>query len=724
MLKAQWEKNAPKPVKKWYNDLDSCSQNAVLIGSATALVLSSVALIYKLSRKKATIEEYKENKPGELVQYEAGQHWITGSGEERKVKFSESGSASMTPMTVTQLFSEAVKKYPNHPALKVERNGCWQSLTYQQYYDEVMRCARAFIALGMEPYQTINIIGFNSPEWLIANLGAVAAGGNAAGIYATNQADACKYIVEHSQGVVVIVENEKQLEKFLSIRDELPSLKAIVQYTGKVPDHANTGWGNKKVYSWEEFMKLGDDNNLQSELDERIENQVPGKCCTLIYTSGTTGKPKAVMMSHDNLTWISKVTCDRIIDKVGTTDGEHIISYLPLSHIAAQIIDIYNALTMQLYLDVPTTVWFARPDWKTTMAQTLAHVRPTVFFAVPRVWEKFAEKVKAAGASTTGIKKKIAIWAKSKGLKGEMALQTGGSGYLPCGYSLANTLVFKKVRIKLGLDRCRFCFTGAAPITMDTLNFFGALGIPVDEVYGMSECAGPTTLGVPTARKFGSCGKIIPGCEMKLDHQKGRDKEGEGEICYRGRHIMLGYMNNAKKTQEAIDEDGWLHSGDIGRMDKDGFYYITGRIKELIITQGGENIAPVPVEDALKKELPAISNCMMVGDRRKYCIMLVTLKTTPKADGTYTNTLAAEAAEVSTAQTIEEAKNDELWTKYLEEGRCRANEKSVSRASKVQKIAILPTEFSIDGGELGPTLKLKRYSVMEKYKTIIDDLYQ
>lgn len=283
---------------------------------------------------------------------------------------------------------------------------------------------------------------------------------------------------------------------------------------------------------------------------------------------------------------------------------------------------------------------------------------------------------------------------------------------------------FKKVRLALGLDRCRFCFTGAAPIQMETLNFFGALGIPVDEVYGMSECAGPTTLGVPTARKFGSCGKIMPGCEIKLEHQEGRDKEGEGEICYRGRHIMMGYMNNPEKTRETIDADGWLHSGDVGRMDEDGFYYITGRIKELIITAGGENIAPVPIENALKEALPAISNCMMVGDKKKYNVMLVTLKTTALSDGTFTNTLAAEAALVSAAKTIQEAKDDESWVEYLENGRSYANDKAVSRASKVQKIAILPTEFSIEGGELGPTLKLKRHKVMEKYQDIIDALYQ
>jgi len=244
------------------------------------------------------------------------------------------------------------------------------------------------------------------------------------------------------------------------------------------------------------------------------------------------------------------------------------------------------------------------------------------------------------------------------------------------------------------------------------------------ELYGMSECTGPMTVSFSDYFKVGSCGPAIPGCELKIDHVEGRDKKGEGEICYRGRHIMLGYMKEPAKTREAIDPQGFLHSGDVGRIDEHGLLYITGRIKELIIGAGGENIAPVPVEDSIKAVLPAISNAMMIGDRQKYNNVLITLKTEVDDKGDSTNKLTGAALKVSDASTtVEQAIKDEKWRAYIQKGLDTANRQAASNAQTVQKFIILPIDFSVSGGELTPTLKLKRNFVCEKYRTEIARLY-
>jgi long-chain-fatty-acid--CoA ligase ACSBG len=286
------------------------------------------------------------------------------------------------------------------------------------------------------------------------------------------------------------------------------------------------------------------------------------------------------------------------------------------------------------------------------------------------------------------------------------------------------SLMFSKVAAGLGLDRAKQLFTGAAPIGQDTLRYFGALQLPVMELYGMSECTGPQTLSLVNYFKAGACGVSLPGTEIKIDHVAGRDREGEGEICFRGRHIMLGYMHNEAKTRETIDDLGFLHSGDVGRVGSDGLLYITGRIKELIITAGGENIAPVPIEDIVKTNCPALSCVMMVGDQRKYNVCLVTLKTTPTADGGFTNQLTNEALAVSPGvTTVEEACACPVWTEYITAGIKATNAVAVSNAQKIQKFKVLPVDFSVAGNELTPTLKLKRSTVSTKYASEIEKLY-
>jgi len=376
-----------------------------------------------------------------------------------------------------------------------------------------------------------------------------------------------------------------------------------------------------------------------------------------------------------------------------------------------------------------------------------------VFFGVPRVWEKIAEKLKAFGAKNKGAKLMIASWAKSKGFAHEAACQVGGNGHYPTMYGIADNLILKLIKRKLGLDCCRFAATGAAPISRETLEYFGSLGITIMEVYGMSECTGATTISSVSTHLWGSCGytpegvevAILPSGSMGSQRQPyaadifNPTEEEQGEVCFRGRHVMTGYMANPnlgsdhvedikKKNRETIDDYGWVHSGDKGCMDKNGMLRITGRYKELIIGAGGENVAPVPIEDNIKKLCPAISNVMMVGDMKKYNVALVTLKcqgATGELPGN--NILTAEAALVNPqVTTTDEAIKDSKWKEVIEKVISATNADPgvvPSNASKIQKFRILPHDFSVETGEFTPTLKLKRVFTASKWEKTIDEMY-
>ncbi|XP_074650379.1 long-chain-fatty-acid--CoA ligase ACSBG2-like isoform X2 [Tubulanus polymorphus] len=638
----------------------------------------------------------------------------TKADEAVQLKISDSGPASVKPITVMTMVANIVQKYPQRVALGVKNSKSdkeWTTYTFSQYYENIIKTAKGFIKLGLEPYHGVGIIGFNSPEWFFSDLGAIFAGGLAVGIYTTNSPEACHYVADNCAANIIVVENNVQLQKILQVKDKLPHLKAIVQYKGELEEKLPF------VYSWSELMDLSE-TVPDSDLEERIVNQNTNNCCTLIYTSGTTGNPKGVMLSHDNLTWTAAVTTERAKLRMGS---EVTVSYLPLSHIAAQQLDIHGPFICG------TTVYFAQPDaLKGSLGETLKEVRPTYFLGVPRVWEKIHEKLMAISKNVTGVKRKIGAWAKGIGLRGNKSALSGGS--YPFGWTIANALLFKKVRQGLGFDRCHAFISGAAPITKETLDYFLSINIPIMEVYGMSECTGPHTLNTPNECCVGSCGRVIPGLKTVLADQ---DSEGNGEICMVGRHVFMGYLNMDEKTSETVDNEGQLHSGDIGRLDEHGFLHITGRIKELIITAGGENIPPVLIEDAVKEKLPVISNCMLIGDKRKFLSILLTLKTEVDEATAYPkDELTRPALDWCKAigsdlKTVDEArkKEDEKFVSAIQQGIDLVNKAATSRAQTIQKWVILPRDFSIPGDELGPTLKLKRSVVAKIYAETIDALY-
>ncbi|XP_065102851.1 long-chain-fatty-acid--CoA ligase ACSBG2 isoform X2 [Paramisgurnus dabryanus] len=638
---------------------------------------------------------------------------------EVKLRMGESGTAAETPVTVNQMFTTVVKRYGNYTALGWKEGEQWKSMTYSEYYKSCRTAAKSFLKLGLERYHGVGILGFNSTEWFIADIGAILAGGLAVGIYTTNSPEACQYVAENCQANILVVENNKQLQKILQIQDKLPHLKAIIQYKDQLKEK------KPNLYTWAEFMELGRDEP-DAPLDDIISSQKPNQCCTLIYTSGTTGQPKGVMLSHDNLTWTALSTGIDVGLTTADKSQEMVVSYLPLSHIAAQMLDIW------IPMNVGGATYFAQPDaLKGSLANTLREIRPTAFMGVPRVWEKMQEKMKSIGAKSSTVRRKVASWAKDVGLQTNLNKMefNGNMTRNPLNYRLAKRLVFKKVRKALGLDRCKMCYTGAAPITKDTLEFFLSLDIPLFELYGMSESSGPHTISLPDAFRLTSCGKVIPGVKTKIFSP---DAEGIGEICFWGRHVFMGYLNMPDKTEEAIDAEGWLHSGDLGKHDQNDFLFITGRIKELIITAGGENIPPVPIEDAIKEAVPLISNAMLIGDKRKFLSMLLTIKCQVNGEtGIPEDELTPEAVELcrklgSNSTRVSEIAGgrDRLVSAAIQEGINRVNEKATSNAQRIQKWTVLERDFSIPGGELGPTMKLKRPVVMKMFKDQIENFYK
>ena len=430
------------------------------------------------------------------------------------------------------------------------------------------------------------------------------------------------------------------------------------------------------------------------------------------------------MISHDNLCWTSK-TMLSTIDALQPDDC--LISYLPLSHIAAQMLDLHCPMVSG------SQVYFAQPDaLRGSLGVTLKEVKPTVFFGVPRVWEKIYEKMQEVAKinNKSFVKRNVGAWAKGKATSKNKAAQFGASGGAPWSFFLAKKIL-GKIRAALGLQRCIACFTGAAPIERKVLDYFASIDIPILELFGQSECTGPHTVNTPTAWKIGTCGRPLPGTESKIDPDT-------GEICYRGRHIFMGYMYMKDKTTETIDTDGWLHSGDVAKFDDDndpripapsGFMSITGRIKELIITAGGENIPPVLIENEFKLAMPALSNCMVIGDKRKFLTIVLCLLVEMNEDGSPSNKLCGAALETaktigSAATTTQEAKTCPKFEQYFNKGMEHANGQTTSRAQRVAKWTLLETDFSEPTGELTPTLKLKRSVAATNHSVAIEEMYK
>jgi long-chain acyl-CoA synthetase len=558
---------------------------------------------------------------------------------------------------------------PNAIAYQQKVAGRWQPTTWKTYVEQVRTVARALIALGLPRGGKVTILGFNRPEWVIFDHAAMLAGGVPAGIYTTCSAEEVQYIVHHSESHVALVENADQLAKIKAKRGELPVLKWIVTMRGA------TATGGD-VLTWDELCAKGE-SVPEAELDKRIAAIAGDQLATLIYTSGTTGPPKGVMLSHENLAWTARL----LADVGGRSEPDVMVSYLPLSHIAEQMCTLHGPAT------TGTQIFFAEAIDKVPDAIKEAH--PTVFFGVPRIWEKFHAVMAAKMAEATGAKKRLLDWARAVCTKVNAHRDRGETlpKTLELQYKLADRLVISKIKAAIGFDHVRDLLSGAAPIARDVLEFFSSIDLPIHEVYGQSEDCGPTSLNIPGRTRLGTVGPPLPGLECKL--------ADDGEILVRGKNVFLGYFKEPEATAECL-HDGWLCSGDLGAFDAEGFLSITGRKKEIIITAGGKNIAPKNIE-AMLKQSPLVGEAVVIGDRRKYLTALVTLEPTHQ--------VPAEQVR-STIQ----AKIDEV-------------NQSLARVEQIKKFTVLAQPFGIDSGELTPTMKIKRKVVAQKYAREIEAMY-
>lgn len=634
-----------------------------------------------------------------------------------QLRMSDSGLGARTPVSCYTQLKTSVDTFPDKMAW-VDHHRTWN---YEQYWADVHCSAKALIELGLEPHRSVAVLGNNSPEWFSCSVGAVLAGGIVTGVYTTNTAEAVLYQLKHSQANIAVVDGRAQLEKVLAVRDKLPDLRAIIQY-GEEPVE------EEGVVSWQVFQDLG--NSLgDEELRIRLEGQAINQPAVICYTSGTTANPKGVLLSQDNITWTVASAKETYAMVEG---GEVFISYLPVSHIVAQIIDIWMVPILG------ATLHFADKDaLKGSLLKTLTEVRPTRFVAVPRVFEKMHSQLEQQLGQATGAKGKLVDWARTVTAAHFDGILAGGQGG-GLQYSMAEKLLLKKVHAKLGLDRCtNGLYSGAAPLSQDTWQFMKSLGLVISEIYGMTENANNNAnyfdLREGHGNRFqqGSVGRSAAGVQTRLHLQDPVD--GVGEVAATGRNVFMGYLGEPGKTRETFDRGFWLRTGDMATIEN-GFVTIRGRIKDVIITSGGKNIAPYPIEDRIKAELSDfVSNCVVVGDKQKHLACLVTVKAVPDPQTMemtdqmewnaweWCNSLGVQPSSVTDLVQNRE-KYSAVWDAIMEILN-KVNKESSSKAAKVRKFVILPTEFSIAGGELGPTLKIKRHAVESKYAKEIKAMY-
>lgn len=575
-------------------------------------------------------------------------------------------------------------------------------VTLAQFYKLCRQVAKSILTFGLEPYDGVAIHGFNSIEWFAADVGTNLAACIPAGIYTTNKPDIVAYILNDYNARLIFVDDAAALRKCLSVRSRCPNLTKIIVWGDFDPEEFVAD--AEHFLGWDDFLALGDGVS-DDDVDTRMDLPTPESTCKLIYTSGTTGPPKAVMISHDNIVFTAQYF-GSIVD-VGLND--RLVSYLPCSHIAANTIDICGAILHNF------TVYLADPDaLRGSLVHTLRKARPTVFVAVPRVFEKMHERLLLVGSQNGPIKRALATWAKDVGRRASLNRDEGDE-IMPWGYQLANFLVFKNVSKALGLDAARIIINTSAPLQKTTDEYFKSLNFRIVDLYGMSEATGPLIFNYPDYRP-GTSGKVLPGIDVKMVNKLA---DGEGELCFRGRNMFMGYLNNPEESARTMDDEGFIHSGDLGRIDTDGFVSITGRAKELIVTAGGENVAPILVETTLITAMPAISRAFAIGDKRKFVSALLI----PHMDGE--GKLIGPAAAVNPdVRTVQDAVNDAAWQKYLNAGVKEANEDAISNAARVKKFRIITKDFSVEGEELTPSMKVKRKVVEQKYHDIIESMYE
>lgn len=593
--------------------------------------------------------------------------------------------------TIPSLFKEIVEQHADTEALTWGLGDQRQALTWAQYRDQVREATMGLLRLGFRPGEFGLIMARNRPEHLIADLAITHAGGSSVSVYNSLAPEQIAYIANHCSGTIAFVEDNAFLEKWQTIRADLPWLRHVVLLDGEPGETG--GW----VITWQQFMEGGRQAAAADPgaFDASWQQVKPDDIIALIYTSGTTGTPKGVTYTHTNIIW----TCESSRQLFAYEPGQRYLSYLPLAHIAERYTThwgaIFNAATTHLVPDPALLV------------PSLLAVRPTLFVGVPRVWEKFQSGITLGVAAEPDEQRRAMVQGAME--VGRLVVELVQAGQAPppelAARAAAVAPVLTAVRGKIGLDQCTIAYTSTAPTPLDVLQFFAGLNLPIVEVWGMSELTGPATANPPSHIKLGTVGVTLPGVEGKLDE--------DGELLIRGGNVMPAYYREPDKTAEIFDEDGWLRSGDIATVDAEGYYRIVDRKKELLITSYGKNIAPSLIESQLKHH-PLIGQAIAIGDNRPYVTALIVLDqevlpTWAKAHGV----VASGPAELASDPTV---------VAEVERGVIEANS-HLNHAEQVKRFTILPGEWTAESEELTPTLKLKRRVVLQKYAGAIEGMY-
>jgi long-chain acyl-CoA synthetase len=576
-----------------------------------------------------------------------------------------------------QLPADAAK-HSDRPALRHKVGDEWLDISYHEVGESVREIALGLVDLGIEPLDRVAILSHTRPEWTFANFGILTAGGTSVSIYQTNSPEECHYVLDHSGSRAVFVEDGEQLAKIRAVEGDLPELEHVIVM---VPEE---GLDLGDALSLDDLRERGRGRDA-AEWQARIDGVSPDDPCVFIYTSGTTGPPKGCVLNHRNY-----VAIRDMIFREGTLEADELAYlFLPLAHSFALLIQF-------IVLDLGATLAYWEKDPQKIIAN-LMEVKPTYFPSVPRIFEKLYTLALTNAPDKDMLRKAVEVGVKVRQMR-ERDEEVPAE--LHAGFDQAEEALYKNVRALFG-GRIRYCASGAAPIATEILEFFYACGVPVLEGWGMTETSTAATVNRPEDYRLGSVGKPLPGVEVKI--------ADDGEILLRGANIFQGYHRNEEATREAL-EDGWLHTGDVGRLDEDGFLYITGRKKDIIITAGGKNITPANLENDIK-QLRWVSQCVVLGDRRPYLVALITLD--PEEIPAFAQEHGIEVDEVA---------GSEAMRAEVQQAVDATNAK-VGRVEQIKKFEILPEDLSQATGELTPTLKVKRNVVAEKFADVVERLY-
>jgi long-chain acyl-CoA synthetase len=591
--------------------------------------------------------------------------------------------------TLPSILLKRAADTPDRTAMRKKHLGRWRSYAWDEYAERAAAIGMGLRALGVEPGDRVAIHSNNRPAWVLSDMGVQGIGAVSVGIYPTSPAAEVEYVLSHSGSVVLIAEDEEQVDKAMAVREKLTELRKVV-----VKDPRGIDMSDEWLMTLDELEALG--AGRRDEFAASVAALDTGQCAIIVYTSGTTGPPKGAMLSHDNLLAAARSS----EASYETSDRDEVLSYLPLCHIAERLISVVNAV----YLG--SVVNFGEST--ETFAQDLAEVQPTFFVGVPRVWEKLMALIQIKMADAGWIKRKnYDLWM---GVGSRIARKRwtgkqlrGVDGLL---YFLGWVMLYRSLRTKLGLSRTRGAVSGAAPIAPQVLEFFWTMGIPVREVYGQTENTAQGTIIPADDVRIGMVGVPMHGAEVRL--------ADDGEILTRGPGTFLGYFRNPGATAETIDAEGWLHTGDIGEFDADGFLRITDRKKDIIITAGGKNISPSEIENKLKVS-PYVREAIVIGDQRKYLTALIGIELDTVGDWATRRRLAFTTyADLSGKPEVRE-----LIGEVVE-----AVNKELAQVETIKQFALLPKELDQEDGEVTATQKVKRMAIAADFAEMIEGMYR